>query len=83
MMEPTPVPPALVIRYAMAILRQPRVWLPTVRLILSVKPRSGRGSLPSRRYLEFRLHTLGPQGAPPTPAEFIVFVEWADRYRRR
>jgi hypothetical protein len=70
------------LRYSSAVLVRPRYWRAALGVALAMRPRRGRGLVPSAEYLDFRTQTLAGDGRLPTTEEFLDFIEWADRYRR-
>lgn len=79
-----PVPPAVVL----AVVRRPALWGEALRLARRMRPTripagmSKRPLLPTREYLEFRLHTNNGADSVPTPDDFVRFLKWTGSQRR-
>ena len=81
-------PRLLTVDVARAIIREPSLWPEALSTLRRMRPTripagmSRRPLLPSREYLEFRLHTNAGSDAPPTGADIVRFLKWTGSQRR-
>ena len=72
----------------LAVLRRPVLWPEALRTLRRLRPTripagmSRRPLLPTREYLEFRLHTNAGSDAPPSSADVVRFLKWTGSQRR-
>ena len=72
----------------MAVLRCPALWPEAIRTLRRLRPTripagmSRRPLLPSREYLEFRLHTNAGSDTPASAADVVRFLKWTGSQRR-
>ncbi len=83
-----PRPRLLTRAIAWAILRQPSLWPEALRTLRRLRPtRIPAGSsrqplLPTREYLDFRLHTNAGSDDPPSADDVVRFLKWTGSQRR-
>jgi hypothetical protein len=81
-------PRLLTVDVAWAIIREPSLWPETLRTLRRMRPTripagmTRRPLLPSREYLEFRLHTNAGSDAPSSGADVVRFLKWTGSQRR-
>lgn len=81
-------PRLLTVDVAWAIVREPSLWPEALRTLRRMRPSrvpagmARRPLLPSREYLEFRLHTNAGSDAPPSGADVVRFLKWTGSQRR-
>ncbi len=81
-------PRLLTVDVAWAIIHEPSLWPEALRTLRRMRPTripagmTRRPLLPSREYLEFRLHTNAGSDAPPTGADVVRFLKWTGSQRR-
>lgn len=81
-------PRLLTVDVARAIICEPSLWPEALRTLRRLRPTripagmSRRPLLPTREYLEFRLHTNAGSDAPPSAADVVRFLKWTGSLRR-
>jgi hypothetical protein len=81
-------PRLLTFDVAWAIIRQPLLWPESVRTLRRLRPTripaglSRRPLLPTREYLDFRLHTNSGSDDPPSADDVVRFLKWTGSQRK-
>ena len=81
-------PRLLTFDVAWAIISAPSLWPEAVRTLRRLRPTrppagmSQRPLLPTREYVDFRLHTNAGSDDPPSGADVVRFLKWTGSQRR-